>query len=76
MRLFLETLRQETDTYTVEAADSGFVIVRKPGVDGAFDEIARRVINDAGDTFAAFPRADGQGGYDSVLILPMDTAGG
>jgi hypothetical protein len=39
----------------------------------AFDEVARRAVNHAGEAFAAFPRADGRGGYESVLIVPIAT---
>lgn len=73
MSLFFQTLQQETTAHGVEPCDEGFLITRKPGAGPAFDEIARRAINQAGDAFAAFPRVDGTGGYDSVLIVPIDT---
>lgn len=74
MLLTLSSLRTETEVYTVEAYETGFVIARRPSADSAFDAVARQVINQSGDTFAAFPRADGRGGYDSVLIIPMAEA--
>lgn len=69
-RLF-ESLRQETAAYSVEPYEEGFLIVRKPGAEEPFDEVARAVINHSGEVFAAFPRSDGRGGYESVLILPI-----
>jgi hypothetical protein len=66
-------VRDETAACSVEACEEGFLIVRKPGADGAFDEVARRAVNHAGEAFAAFPRADGRGGYESVLIVPIAT---
>ena len=67
----LDSLREETNTYSVEPCEEGFLIVRKPGADAAFGEFARQVVNGAGDAFAAFPRGDGHGGYESVLIIPI-----
>lgn len=73
MPMTLASLLEETEVYTVEAYETGFVLARRPGADGAFDAVARQVINHSSESFAAFPRADGRGGYDSVLIIP--TAG-
>jgi len=74
MSFDLASLRQGTDVYSVEDASEGFVITRRPGADGAFDALARRLINDAGDRFAIFPRSDGHAGYESVFIIPLDEA--
>ena len=73
MPLTLLSLRQESDVHAVEPCDEGFIIVRKPGAANAFDDIARKALNQAGETYAAFPRPDGRGGYESVLIVPIDT---
>ena len=72
MPLTLLTLRQESDAHTVERCDEGFLIVRKADAGNAFADLARRVLNEAGETYAAFPRVDGHGGYESVLIVPID----
>lgn len=72
MFLSLKTLEQESDAYAVEPCDEGFLIVRKPGAANAFADIARRAMYHAGETYAAFPRGDGHGGYESVLIVPID----
>ena len=71
MPQFLESLQQESAVHAVEPCQEGFLVIRKPGAGHAFDDIARRAINQAGDGFAAFPCADGRGGYESVLIVPF-----
>ena len=71
MSLSVETLLLETAWHAVEPCPEGFLLLRKPGAGRAFDDIARRAINQSGDAFAAFPCADGQGGYESVLIVPI-----
>ena len=71
MLLSFESLKEETAAYAVEPCQEGVLLVRKPGAGRAFDDIARRTVDHAGDGFAAFPRADGRGGYDSVLIVPF-----
>lgn len=72
MTIDLDSLRRDTDLYSVQDANEGFVITRRPGVDGAFDALARRLIDDAGDRFVIFPRSDGQTGYESVLVIPLE----
>ena len=72
MPIFLATLLGGGPSYTVEPAEPGFQIVRREGQDEAFNEVARRVIEKAGPSFVAFPRSDGQGGYDCVHIIPHD----
>lgn len=73
MSSLFDSLRKETAAYTVEPCEEGFLIVRKPGAEAAFEEIAKTVVNHSGEVFAAFARSDGRGAYESVLILPIGT---
>lgn len=72
MSLFLITLREGGPSYTIEPSEHGFLIVRRDGHEDEFNPIARSVIDKAGPHFAAFPRSDGQGGYDCVHVIPHD----
>lgn len=72
MQTLLDELRQGGPAFTFEIADPGFVIVRVDGHEAAFNALARRVINQAGPGYVAFPRPDGCGGYDCVHIIEVD----
>lgn len=72
MPSFLATLRQGGPTYTVETLPEGFAIIAVPGCESAFSDLARLCVDKAGSEFVAFPRNDGRGGYDQVVILPID----
>ena len=39
-------------------------------IEANFNNIARKLLDEAGPSFAAFPRTDGKGGYDCVHIIP------
>ena len=71
MPLFLATLREGGPAFTVQDVEEGFVLEPSSGHEAEFNEVARRCIEKAGPTFAAFPRPDGRGGYDQVLIIPV-----
>ncbi len=70
MKSFLETLREGGSSYRIEDEESGFRIIAHIGHEVGFNQIARLVLDKAGPTFAAFPRSDGAGGYESVHIIP------
>ena len=73
MGLFLQSLRDGGPIHAVEKADRGFAIVRKPKADpDAFNLLARETIDRAGADFVALPSTDGRGGYDQVVIIPLD----
>lgn len=71
MPLFLATLREGGPAFTVQDVGEGFVLERTSGHEAEFNDVARRCVEKAGPTFAAFPRSDGLGGYDQVLIIPV-----
>lgn len=72
MTLFLTTLRAGGPAFTVSEASEGFTITAVAGREAGFNDIARLCMEKAGSTFVAFPRSDGRGGYDQVLILPIE----
>jgi hypothetical protein len=72
MSLFLTTLHAGGPAYMVGEINNGFLIHLVDGRDSGFNEIARLVIDKAGPTYSAFPRSDGRGGYDCVIIIPHD----
>ncbi|CAN5170369.1 hypothetical protein BH10PSE1_BH10PSE1_18350 [soil metagenome] len=72
MALFLTTLVDDGHAFTVKRLEEGFLVSRVDGYESAFNVVARRVIDKAGPTYAAFPRSDDQGGYDSVHVIPFD----
>lgn len=72
MSVTLRNLQHQSESHDVEPCDVGFLIVRKPGAAVAFAELARQVLDKAGETYAAFPRVDGHGGYESVLVVPIE----
>ena len=71
MPLFLTTLHAGGPAFTVSDTPEGFTITVVAGREAGFNDIARLCMEKAGSTFAAFPRSDGQGGYDQVLIVPI-----
>lgn len=72
MKLSLELLKAGGSCYTVEGVEDGFILHAVPGDQANFNVIARRLLNEAGDTFVAFARKGGHGGYDSVHVMPHD----
>lgn len=72
MSLFLAILGQDGPAHTVEPSTHGFLIVRREGYEEEFNRIARRVIDESGPDYSAFPRSDRQGGYDCVHVIPHD----
>jgi len=70
MPLFLTTLRQGGPSFTIEDVDDGFIIHPVLGREAGFSGVARLCMEKSGSTFTAFPRPDGRGGYDQVLIIP------
>lgn len=69
MKTFPAEWMSESDVLTVEVAANSVLLCSKPGREAEFDAFTRRIINSVGH-FAAFPRRDAQGRYDSVEILP------
>lgn len=71
MGRFLDTIRRDHPAYRVEASDDGYVLVRRDGHDDQFNELARHLIDDAGEDFAVFPTSDGHTGYERVFVIPL-----
>jgi hypothetical protein len=73
MGVFLQTLRDGGPSHAVEPSDEGFAVVRKRRADrGAFNRLAREVMENSGDDYVALPRYDGPTDYDRVFIIPID----
>lgn len=72
MPRFLHSLPQEGPSHTFERTDIGFALIRRATGDReAFDKLARRAIELAGEDFVALPSTDGHG-YDRVIIIPFE----
>ena len=70
MKTFPLEWTRESDAFTVEVAAGSITLSAKPGREAEFDIFTRAIVNR--DDFAAFPRHDANGRYDSVEILsPM-----
>lgn len=68
MPLFLSTLREGSENHKVEPTPEGFVILRKPGREAGFNDLARRVMDHSG-SYVALSISDGNGGYEAVQII-------
>lgn len=74
MKISLERLRAGGSCYTVEEVENGFLLHVVSGDEANFNIIVRRLLDEGGDAFVVFPRTDGQGGYDCVHVLPLETS--
>jgi hypothetical protein len=68
MKTFPAEWIRESEVFTVEVAANSVLLCAKPGREAEFDAFTRRINNSVGH-FAAFPRRDARGRYDSVEIL-------
>ena len=59
---------EESDIFTVDLSGGTLVLRARPGQEAVFSDFARDIIDRVGD-FAAFPRLDSDGRYDSVQIM-------
>jgi hypothetical protein len=72
MTVSIELLKAGGSCFRVEEAEHGFLLHVIPGDEANFNIIVRRLMEEAGETYVAFPRSDGNGGYDCVHIIPHD----
>lgn len=72
MSLFLASLQRETRAYSVEPNKHGFALRRKPDCNRDFDDVVRLAMDASGCDFVALPVTDGQGGYESVVVITLD----
>lgn len=70
MGQFLDRLRQDNPAYSLEASDSGYLLIRREGQDDSFNEIARELLDEAGAEFVVFPTPDHEG-YERVFLVPL-----
>ncbi|RZJ02092.1 MAG: hypothetical protein EON90_00400 [Brevundimonas sp.] len=68
MNIFPREWTEETEAFTVRRLAGSLVLEAKPGNEADFDAIARGILNRF-DDYAAFPRRDEHGRYDSVQII-------
>lgn len=59
---------EESDIFTVDLSGGTLVLRARPGQESVFSDFTRDLIDRVGD-FAAFPRLDAKGRYDSVQIV-------
>ena len=72
MGFLLKSLRDGGPSHRVEPSEIGFSLVRKRLADRiAFNQLAREVMDQAGDDYVALPRSDGPASYDRVFIIPL-----
>ncbi|QBX36899.1 hypothetical protein E4M02_04345 [Brevundimonas sp. S30B] len=71
MGRILDKLVRDHPAYQVEASDNGLLLIRRDGKDAEFNNLARELINDAGQEFAVFPTSDGHTGYERVFVIPL-----
>ncbi len=76
MAFFLKSLRERSAIYEIEETSVGFTLIRRGEHHELFNDLARRVINAAQSDFVVFPTTDGDGGYDRLVIVPMDGPSG
>lgn len=53
-----------------------FTLIRRGEHHELFNDLARRVINAAQSDFVVFPTTDGNGGYDRLVIVPVEGPSG
>jgi len=69
MKTFPPEWTTDSHAFTAEVSATSVSLCAKPGKEAEFDAFTRAILNSVGD-FAAFPRRDTEGRYDSVEILP------
>jgi hypothetical protein len=71
MGRFLDKLSRDDPAYDLSASDDGYTLVGRVGHEDEFNELARDLIDNAGDEFVVLPTPDGQMGYERVFIIPI-----
>lgn len=69
MKTFPPEWTTGSDAFTAEVTSASVRLHARAGREVEFDAYTRGVVNSVGE-FAAFPRRDARGLYDSVEILP------
>lgn len=73
MPMSLDGLKKDGPGRTVEMASCGFVIVRAPSAQHEnFDAFVRDLLDNPNDDYVVLPVTDGAGGYDRVVVVPID----
>jgi hypothetical protein len=68
----LEHLAHDSDVSYVEATSGGFVLARRGSDRASFDRMARDIIDHAGAAYIALPIPERGGGFDRLIVLPLD----
>lgn len=71
MGRLLDRLRRDDPTYEMVATDDGLLLTARDGQADRFTELARDLIENAGEDFVAFPTSDGRHGYERVFLIPL-----
>jgi hypothetical protein len=70
----ISALRRGGSSFTAKEQDGGLLLQGSESDHRNFNLIVRRLINEPTVQYSVFPRSDGQGGYDSVYIVPHETS--
>ncbi|CAN5307297.1 hypothetical protein BH10PSE1_BH10PSE1_13660 [soil metagenome] len=70
MGKLLDTLRTASETYAVETAGDGFVLVAAEAHRDEFNALVRELLNREAVEFVVLPVTDGGTGYERAIILP------
>jgi hypothetical protein len=71
MGRLLDTLKNDQAAFRVEQADGGYLMIRHDDRTEEFNEIARKLINDAGQEMVVFPMTDGAQGYERLFVISL-----
>jgi hypothetical protein len=71
MGRFLDRLSRDDPAYELMASDDGYTLIGRAGHEDEFNELARDLIDNAGNEFVVLPSSDGQVGYERVFIIPI-----
>jgi hypothetical protein len=72
MPVSLALLKAGGSCYTVEEVSDGFILHAVSRDQRNFNIIGRRLMDEAGETYVAFPRRARNGNYDCIHILPHE----
>ena len=70
MGRLLDSLKAPSQTYAVEPAGDGFVLVADQTHRAEFNALVRELLNRQTDEFVILPVTDGGDGYERAVILP------
>ena len=71
MGRLLDRLNRDDPAYELVATDNGLMLTARDGQSDRFTELARDLIDNAGEDFVAFPTSDGRQGYERVFLTPL-----